>query len=81
MAVSTNKTRKQAVKFVDLVSPNGTEITVSADRAEVLLDRVAVQRGDGSWHKYALAGESTEVTPEQAKESLRKSLTKGNGGE
>lgn len=81
MAVKTDRQRRKASQFVDLVSPNGTEITVSAERAETLLNRVAVQRGDGTWHKYALSGESTEITPEEAKQSLKRSLEKSKGGE
>lgn len=81
MAVNTDRQRRKASKFVDLTSPNGTEITVSAERADVLLNRVAVQRGDGTWHKYVLSGESTEVTPEEAKQTLKRSLEKQKDGD
>lgn len=81
MAVNMDRQRRKASKFVDLVSPNGTEITVSEERAENLLARVAVQRGDGTWHKYALAGESTEVSADDARLSLKGSLEKKKVGE
>jgi len=77
MAIRTEGTRKKATKFVDLVSPNGTEVTVSEERAAALMARIPVQRGDGTWHQYAAAGESTQVDRSKANAALVASL-KGN---
>lgn len=74
MAVRNDKTRVKAPSTVDLVSPNGTEVTVSEDRAEALLKRVPIQRGDGSWHKYARVGESTAVDGDSANKAIAQSL-------
>lgn len=79
MAVRNDKTRRKAATVVDLVSPNGSEVTVSEERAEVLLARVPVQRGDGSWHRYAYKGESTEVTGDDANAALVESLKRDDG--
>lgn len=79
--VRTDKNRRKAPRTVDLVSPNGTEVTVSEDRAEALLARVPVQRGDGTWHKYAPVGESTQLDPSEANKAVAASLTKKSGGE
>ncbi len=84
--VRTDKERRKAPRTVFLTSPNGTEIEVSADRAENLLSRPPVQRGDGTWHRYAKDGEPTLVSNHEANQALLKSLKKDsakndNGGE
>jgi hypothetical protein len=76
--VGRDKNRRKAPTTETLISPNDTEITVSAERAEALLARVPMQRGDGTWKKYSRAGESNVVTKEAAKQALVDSLKKGD---
>lgn len=55
--VSINKKREEPVKYVDLTTPHGAQITVSEKRAETFLARPGIRLGDGSLRKYVMAGE------------------------
>ncbi len=82
--VKVDRERRKQPRTVFLTSPNGTEIEVTAERAENLLSRPPVQRGDGSWHKYAEEGQDTLVSDHQANQALIKALKKDsakNGGD
>lgn len=80
MVVRVDKNRRKAPTTVDLVSPNGTQITVSAERADALMNRPPVQRGDGRWFKYAPEGESNEVDKVNANAEVVKSLKDKEAG-
>lgn len=62
--VSINKKREKPKAEVDLTTPYGTQITVSAKRAETLLKRGGIRLGDQKLRKYVPAGENPEVPEE-----------------
>ena len=76
--VSINRTRKQTTPDVTIVSPYGTLMTVSAARADSLLNRPAIAFGDGVFRKYALEGEDTVVPTEQTKATGPRVGTRAN---
>ncbi len=57
VGVRTDKNRVKEVRNVDLVTPHGTTITVTAGRAAALLARPSIRMGDGVARTYAPAGE------------------------
>lgn len=61
MAVQIDRKRQKEAANVDLITPHGTEITVTASRAAQLLKRDPLPFGDGVYRKYAEAGESNVV--------------------
>ncbi len=62
--VSINKKREKPRPEVDLTTPYGTQITVSAKRAETLLKRPGIRLGDQVLRKYVKAGEDPVVKEE-----------------
>lgn len=78
MAVSVDRKRKRERAEVDLVTPHGTEITVTASRADQLLARDPIGFNDGVFRKYAYAGESN-VVEMRPKTTVASAPRKGSG--
>lgn len=59
--VSINKKREKPLAEVDILTPHGAVITVSAQRAKTLMARPPLRMGDGVARKYVLDGEDNVV--------------------
>jgi hypothetical protein len=83
MAVQIDKKRVKETANVDLITPHGTEITVTPTRAQHLLARPALSFGDGVWRKYAPAGEDNVVSKgtQTGAKPPRKGTGENSGGE
>lgn len=80
--VSRTRARKEEARDVELITPHGAEITVSASRAAALLARPPIPFGDHVHRKYARAGESNVVgAAETAATPPRKGSGANSGGE
>jgi hypothetical protein len=82
--IRIDKRRERETADVELVTPHGTEITVTKSRAEALLARSPIAFGDGVFRKYVTAdsGDSNEVAPAQTRAAApRKGSGANSGGE
>lgn len=65
--VSYGKNRKAPPAEIDLLSPTGARITVSAERAKILLGRQPLTLPDGSASAYRIdEGDEPEIEPAAA---------------
>lgn len=61
--LNTAKNRRRPTRFVEMISPHGTLVEVAEDRAESLINRGAVQFGDGKFRKWSYAEDSDDGKP------------------
>jgi hypothetical protein len=59
--ITVNRKREKEARSVDLISPHGTEVTVTPTRAKQLLERPPIPFANGVFRKYAEVGESNVV--------------------
>ena len=69
--VQRDRKRKVEPATVDLITPHGSEITVTKARADVLLARAPLPFGDNTFRKYVLAGEDNVVSTVEARTAAR----------
>lgn len=82
LGVRTDKARERGSADTELITPYGTRITVTAERAKGLLARTPIRFGDGVARKYVLPGEDNVVEPDTTSKATPPRKGDGrNGGE
>lgn len=80
--VSVNRKRERPRAEVDLTTPHGANVTVSAQRAETFLKRPAIRMGDGVLRKYVEGfDQDTEVPAPVTKAQPPRTGTRTNTGD
>ncbi len=63
--VTVNRKREKPVKNVELSTPYGSNIVVSAGRAKTLLERPPVRLGDGKLRRYLEGADQDTLVDEE----------------